>query len=200
MATMKKRSAKAAPKKTMMKRPSTKKVPQQPAPQQAPPVPVQQAPQPPMGTPAPGTNGPMMKKGGVIKKKAKAGFDLNKDGKTTFKDVLIGRGVLSKNAKSGGKMKKAQGGISLGKALPPPGAYKSGGKMKKAQNYGNLKIKNPTAKDSLDYKTGYDNVKSGKKTWFPNRATSEGVNEALGKTKTKAKSGGKMTKCKYGCN
>ena len=45
-------------------------------------------------------------------KKAKAGakFDLNKDGKTTFKDVLIGRGVLPKKAKSGIKMKKAQTG------------------------------------------------------------------------------------------
>jgi hypothetical protein len=111
MATMKKRSAKAAPKKTMIKRPSAKKA-QQPAPQQAPPVPTQQTPQPPMGTPAPGTNGPMMRKGGIIKKKAKSGakFDLNKDGKTTFKDVLIGRGVLPKNAKSGGKMKKCKYG------------------------------------------------------------------------------------------
>jgi hypothetical protein len=52
-----------------------------------------------------------MKKGGTIKKaKAGAKFDLNKDGKTTFKDVLIGRGVLPKKAKSGIKMKKAQTG------------------------------------------------------------------------------------------
>lgn len=45
-------------------------------------------------------------------KKAKAGakFDLNKDGKTTFKDVLIGRGVLPKTAKSGGSMKKCKYG------------------------------------------------------------------------------------------
>lgn len=47
---------------------------------------------------------------GKVVKKAKAGakFDLNKDGKTTFKDVLIGRGVLPKTAKSGKTMKKAQ--------------------------------------------------------------------------------------------
>ncbi len=46
------------------------------------------------------------KKGKTISK-AKNGksFDLNKDGKTTFKDVLIGRGVLPKTAKSGTKMK-----------------------------------------------------------------------------------------------
>ena len=46
------------------------------------------------------------KNGGRMKKaKNGAKFDLNKDGKTTFKDVLIGRGVLSKTAKSGAKMK-----------------------------------------------------------------------------------------------
>ncbi len=46
------------------------------------------------------------KNGGKMKKaKNGAKFDLNKDGKTTFKDVLIGRGVLSKTAKSGAKMK-----------------------------------------------------------------------------------------------
>ena len=162
MATIKKgRSVKSSPKK-ITKRPAAK---------QTVPAPSQQRPQPPMGAPAPGTNGPMMRKGGMIKKaangatttaettkkptggftktsqdikdakankgravgvviskedekkhpedfkylknknggsmkKAKAGFDLNKDGKTTFKDVLIGRGVLPKKAKSGGKMKK----------------------------------------------------------------------------------------------
>ena len=55
-------------------------------------------------------------KSGTTMKKAKSGakFDLNKDGKTTFKDVLIGRGVLPKNAKSGGKMKKAQIGSKFG--------------------------------------------------------------------------------------
>ena len=51
----------------------------------------------------------MMKMGGAMKK-AKNGFDLNKDGKTTFKDVLIGRGVLPKTAKSGASMKKCKNG------------------------------------------------------------------------------------------
>ena len=51
----------------------------------------------------------MMKMGGKVKK-AKAGFDLNNDGKTTFKDVLIGRGVLPKTAKSGASMKKCKYG------------------------------------------------------------------------------------------
>ena len=54
---------------------------------------------------------PKKKMGGAVKK-AKAGgsFDLNKDGKTTFKDVLIGRGVLPKKAKSGTSMKKCKYG------------------------------------------------------------------------------------------
>ena len=52
---------------------------------------------------------PIKKMGGAMKK-AKNGFDLNKDGKTTFKDVLIGRGVLPKTAKSGASMKKCKYG------------------------------------------------------------------------------------------
>jgi hypothetical protein len=53
----------------------------------------------------------MMKMGGKMKKAEKGGsFDLNKDGKTTFKDVLIGRGVLPKTAKSGTSMKKCKYG------------------------------------------------------------------------------------------
>ena len=76
--------------------------------------------EPPFGgkKPKPGTkvfNGvtgkyDVTKKNGGAVKKAKAGFDLNKDGKTTFKDVLIGRGVLPKTAKAGAKMKKCKTG------------------------------------------------------------------------------------------
>jgi hypothetical protein len=48
----------------------------------------------------------------IPKKRAKSGgsFDLNNDGKTTRKDVLIGRGVLPKTAKSGGSVKKCKYG------------------------------------------------------------------------------------------
>lgn len=49
-----------------------------------------------------------MKKGGSFP-------DLNKDGKTTFKDVLIGRGVLPKTAKKGTKVKKAKTGAKMTK-------------------------------------------------------------------------------------
>jgi hypothetical protein len=56
-------------------------------------------------------------KNGKTIKKAKSGakFDLNKDGKTTFKDVLIGRGVLPKTAKKGASVKKAKSGTSMKK-------------------------------------------------------------------------------------
>jgi len=74
---------------------------------------------------------------GKVVKKAKAGakFDLNKDGKTTFKDVLIGRGVLPKTAKSGSKMaKQAATAIAMKKAGKAPKAtMKSGGSMKKCK-------------------------------------------------------------------
>jgi len=94
-----------------------------------------------------------LKNGGKMKK-AKGGFDLNKDGKTTFKDVLIGRGVLPKNAKSGGKIKKAQNSIKFG-------------------DMG----KSTSSMPSIP--TG-NNAGSSQKT-------------------VKAKSGGTMKKCKYGC-
>jgi hypothetical protein len=53
--------------------------------------------------------------GKVAKAKAGGSFDLNKDGKTTFKDVLIGRGVLPKTAKKGASVKKAKSGASMKK-------------------------------------------------------------------------------------
>ena len=56
---------------------------------------------------------PKGKKGVKVAKKG-ASFDLNKDGKTTFKDVLIGRGVLPKTAKKGTKV-KAKSGAKMGK-------------------------------------------------------------------------------------
>ena len=57
------------------------------------------------------------KKGGVIKKAKTGGKfpDLNKDGKVTKKDVLIGKGVLPKTAKKGMTVKKAKAGVSMKK-------------------------------------------------------------------------------------
>jgi hypothetical protein len=73
---------------------------------------------------------PKKKMGGKVVKKAKNGFDLNRDGKTTFKDVLIGRGVLPKTAKKGAKMKKAM----MGTGMPAVPMMKKGGMMKKCKS------------------------------------------------------------------
>ena len=88
-----------------VKKPMMKTRPVAPAKKGIPAPPPMQAPmQAPMG------GGPMMKKGGKMKKyqdggKAKSFPDLNKDGKITKADVLVGRGVIK--AKSGAKMSKA---------------------------------------------------------------------------------------------
>lgn len=129
-----------------------------------------------------------MKKGGKVTKakNGKSFPDLNKDGKITKADILKGRGVI---AKKGMSINKAQ----TGKKLTP--------------NYSNIKaggfdsFKTPTAKDSADYKAGFDTkiknkeLKQGDK---PSSAKIRGYNEAFKRTK-KAKSGTSMKKCKYGC-
>lgn len=63
-------------------------------------------------------SGPVEKKGTTQSsmKKKKGGFDLNNDGKTTFKDVLIGRGVIDKK-KKGGLKKYEDGGSTTRKNI-----------------------------------------------------------------------------------
>jgi hypothetical protein len=90
----------------------------------------------------------------LMPKKAKSGGsfpDLSKDGKITQKDILIGKGVLPKTAKSGAALKK-QAAVAI--------AMKKAGKTPKKMQYGG---------DAASM------VPSMKK-------------------------GGKMGKCKYGCN
>ena len=149
--------------------------------------------------------GPMMKSGGTLSpsknavsrnisnlNKAKDGAkfpDLNKDGKLSQADVLIGRGVIKAKAKakSGMKMKKAQ----------------DGGTMPDYRNMSKVR-KNATAKDSADYRSGFEKASSGKAANFPNKAGKYGQNEAArrGLVPKKAKVGAKMKmggKCKNGC-
>jgi hypothetical protein len=116
-----------------------------------------------------------MKSGGTMKKaKSGAKFDLNKDGKTTFKDVLIGRGVLPKTAKSGAKMK--MGGKMAKQAAVAIAMKKAGKKPKKAQT--------GTAQKQMD-----------------SNVSQLAMKNAAGSLMTagKAKSGKSMKKCKYGC-
>jgi hypothetical protein len=101
---------------------------------------------------------PMMKMSGTTKAKNGKSFpDLNKDGKVTQKDILIGKGVLPKTAKKGVSMKKqAAVAIAMKKAGKTPkkmmeyggeaasmkptmnmgGMMKKGGKMTKKCKYG----------------------------------------------------------------
>jgi len=67
-----------------------------------------------------------MKKGGAVKAKSGGSFpDLNKDGKITKADVLVGRGVIK--AKKGAALKK-QAAIAI--------AMKKAGKTPKKMQYG----------------------------------------------------------------
>jgi hypothetical protein len=117
-----------------------------------------------------------MKKGGS--------FDLNKDGKTTFKDVLIGRGVLPKTAKKGTKVKKAQNGKSVS--------------MKRGRDTMNI---TDTSGYAAGKKAGYPAQMISPKTKYSKSDTTNTtvnrkmVSKAIGKQKT----GGMTKKCKYGC-
>jgi hypothetical protein len=122
----------------------------------------------------------------VKAKNGKSFPDLNKDGKITKADILKGRGVI---AKKGATIKKAQ----TGRKLTP--------------NYSNIKaggfdsFKTPTAKDSTDYRAGFDTKiknKELKQSDRPSGAKIRGYNEAYKRTK-KAKAGASVKKCKYGC-
>jgi len=123
-------------------------------------------------------------------------FDLNKDGKTTFKDVLIGRGVLPKTAKKGMKVKKAQNGYD-DKLRYPKDAKKS------YEESGNPKIQlNPSrVVDTTGFSAG--------RNIFPTKSTKPVPGTGYGKAKrkdveksiqaSKNKNGGMTKKCKYGC-
>jgi hypothetical protein len=108
MARIKKATAKKAAPKKVGKRPAPKRQAPQ---EELAPVPTQQNPQPPMGTPPMGANGPMMRKGGKIKK-AQGGTSFAKLAppydKATYADKIAG--ATKNKAKSGKTIKKAQGG------------------------------------------------------------------------------------------
>ena len=80
--------------------------------------------------------GALYPKSSSVSKRLKSGGsfpDLNKDGKVTKKDILIGKGVLPKTAKKGTALKKqAATAIAMKKAGKTPKAMmKMGGKTKK---------------------------------------------------------------------
>ena len=145
--------------------------------------------EPPFGgkKPKPGTkvfNGvtgkyDVTKKNGGAVKKAKSGGsfpDLNKDGKVTKADILKGRGVI---AKSGAKMKKAEGGINV----VPRNLNKR--QLERVQRI------NETSRDRAN--------KVGNR--ISDRRNARGAENPRmnGDAQFNMKSGGKMKKCKTGC-
>ena len=127
--------------------------------------------------------------------KAKSGGsfpDLNKDGKITKKDILIGKGVLPKTAKKGMKVKKAKDGYKGSKMAND--WYKD--QKSKPKSY----IENPYAK-MVKEKSKPDTIqltppapRKGGKLIIP-KPYKKG-----GSVKKTMKTGGKMTKkCAYGC-
>lgn len=100
----------------------------------------------------------------------------------------MGRWEGLNTKKSGGPVKKAQTGAKVG-----------------GPTYSNLKVKNPTAKDSLRYKSAYDKVMNNQRLNFPSRVEAEGSQEALKKLKDmkskgvdKSKSGSRIKKAANG--
>jgi len=152
---------------------------------------------------------PMMKKGGSFP-------DLNKDGKITKKDVLIGKGVLPKTAKKGMKVKKAQDGKEVGDYFWQTGKYKGGmvGDKRPMTNVKKSNDKNYRKKTTyLDYKDTEDGSGISTRSVKERRTVKgflTGAPKAGGKfvetlrkgssIKKSMKTGGKMTKkCMTGC-
>lgn len=102
--------------------------------------------------------------------------DLNKDGKVTKADILVGRGVIK--AKKGVKVaKKAQVGVAL--------------RSNQLKRLGRLSAKNPDKAKEVGSRMveRATRKKRGK----------EFVSKNLSELMPKSKYGSKMKKCKYGC-
>lgn len=143
-----------------------------------------------------GRTKPMMKKGGSFP-------DLNKDGKLTKKDVLIGRGVLPKTAKKGMKIKKAQDGKTQERDTPASTFVK----MKETPSKTVSKFKSAGGNYTEKFKWGKDKSEGPTVT---QRRTIKGLLSGAPKAAGKLgklsdmikpmKKGGKMTKkCMHGC-
>ena len=111
-------------------------------------------------------------------KNGKSFPDLNKDGKITKKDILIGKGVLPKIAKKGMKVKKAQDGYRFKNVERTSGSDKlTEFKPKINRGSGNL-------------------IPVGAKK---NPVTGKPLISLSKKTTPKQKIGGKTKKCMTGC-
>jgi hypothetical protein len=147
----------------------------------------------------PAKNGKTMMKA----KNGKSFPDLNKDGKITKADILKGRGVI---AKKGASIKKAQDGVKTigpNKYAKEQVINKDKKKAYVATNTGTVHSIDNKRMQTIDT-TGYS---KGKPTYeLKEKGKSKTINRKdvkplLKNMKKNAsmKTGGKMTKCKYGC-
>jgi hypothetical protein len=187
MARIKKATAKKAAPKKVGKRPAPKK--QAPREELAP-VPTQQNPQPPMGTPPMGANGPMMRRGGKIKKMQGGGPVYETSPYTKAKQEKENKKTEYKKVTA--TMKKAQGGSSFAKLAPPYNkatyADKIAGATKNKAQFGGL------------LGGGGKNLLGGAMSKIGGMAGGKIGNMFGGGDSNSMKSGGSMKKkCKYGC-
>jgi len=127
-----------------------------------------------------GKSKPAPKKATAPKKKMKDGGkafpDLNKDGKVTKADILVGRGVIK--AKKGVKM-KAQGGTKV--------ALRAG----QLKRLGKLSAKNPAKAEQVGSKMVEKATRQSR--------GKEYLKKNLSELMPKSKYGSKTGKCRYGC-
>ena len=134
--------------------------------------------------------------------KAKSGGsfpDLNKDGKITKKDILIGKGVLPKTAKKGGKVKKAQIGTKLTKFIEDVGSKGTKAVVEGAKRIGAGLGVDSWKKDIAKSDSIYNDQLQKKATQDLQKKKTVQKNKKGGVTKKTMKMGGKTKKCAYGC-
>ena len=140
---------------------------------------------------------PKQKMGGVTKAKNGKSFpDLNKDGKITQKDILIGKGVLPKKAQNGVKTSKypsAEEKVKIAKKLykDNPGKIYSDA-VKKAES----KVPKKKMQYGGEAASMVPAMKSGGKM---KKAGMHKMPDGSMMKNSMMKSGGAMKKCKYGC-
>jgi len=147
--------------------------------------------------------GALYPKSSSVSKRLKSGGsfpDLNKDGKVTKKDILIGKGVLPKTAKKGMKVKKAQYGKKLTKFIEDVGSKGTKAVVEGAKRIGAGLGVDSWKKDIAKSDSIYNDQLQKKATQDLQKKKTVQKNKKGGVTKKTMKMGGKMTKkCAYGC-
>ena len=198
MARMKKATAKKAAPKKVSKRPAPKKqVPKE----ELAPVPTQQNPQPPMGTSPMGANGPMMRKGGKIKKMQGGGPVYETSPYTKAKQEKENK--KTEYNKVTATMKKAQGGGPAKDTTKVPYETSPYTKVKQDNSNKPIEYKKFLLKYQQDEKSKIKSVKKAQggssfAKLAPPYDKATYADKIAGATKNKAKSGTSIKKAQFG--